>query len=107
MSLAPKAQIGAYEVVELVGEGGMGQVYRAHDPRLGRDVAIKVLPSAFSTDADRLRRFEQEARAAAAAPSPPAPASRGSIDQARRSASLANEATTTTFAFRPTADGWP
>src|SRR5206468_10558667 len=45
---------------------GMGEVYRARDPRLGRDVAIKVLPAGFSSDADRLHRFEQEARAAAA-----------------------------------------
>src|SRR5262245_30844383 len=66
MTLAAGVSVGAYEIAGLVGEGGMGQVYRAHDPRLGRDVAIKVLPSAFSTDADRLRRFEQEARAAAA-----------------------------------------
>ena len=49
-----------------IGAGGMGEVYRARDPRLGRDVAIKVLPAAFSADADRLHRFEQEARAAAA-----------------------------------------
>ena len=55
-----------YEVQSLVGIGGMGEVYRAHDPRLGRDVAIKVLPSAFASDPDRLRRFEQEARATAA-----------------------------------------
>lgn len=54
-----------YEVQSLLGIGGMGEVYRAHDPRLGRDVAIKVLPSAFASDPDRLRRFEQEARAAA------------------------------------------
>ncbi|HEX8895931.1 MAG TPA: hypothetical protein VF783_21595, partial [Terriglobales bacterium] len=55
-----------YEVQSLLGVGGMGEVYRAHDPRLGRDVAIKVLPSIFAGDPDRLRRFEQEARAAAA-----------------------------------------
>ena len=55
-----------YEVRSLLGVGGMGEVYRAHDPRLLRDVAVKVLPSIFANDPDRLRRFEQEARAAAA-----------------------------------------
>ena len=58
--------LGPYEIVSLVGAGGMGEVYRARDPRLGRDVAIKALPAEFSADADRLRRFEQEACAAAA-----------------------------------------
>src|SRR5215468_7584005 len=57
-------KIGPYQVISLVGYGGMGEVYRALDPRLGREVAIKLLPAAFSTDKDRLRRFEQEARAA-------------------------------------------
>ncbi len=66
MTLAPGARLGPYEVSSLVGSGGMGEVYRARDPRLGRDVAIKVLPAGFSTDSDRLRRFELEARAAAA-----------------------------------------
>src|SRR5262245_33519916 len=56
--------IGPYQVISLLGRGGMGEVYRALDPRLGREVAIKLLPAAFSTDKDRLRRFEQEARAA-------------------------------------------
>ncbi len=56
--------IGPYEIQAPIGAGGMGEVYRAKDPRLGREVAIKVLPSQFSSDADRLRRFEQEARAA-------------------------------------------
>jgi Tol biopolymer transport system component len=55
-----------YEVQSLLGAGGMGEVYRGHDPRLGRDVAIKILPRVFANDPDRLRRFEQEARAAAA-----------------------------------------
>jgi serine/threonine protein kinase len=66
MPLAPGARVGAYEVLGLLGAGGMGEVYRVRDPRLGREVAIKVLPSAFSEDAERLSRFEQEARAAAA-----------------------------------------
>src|ERR1700726_4798595 len=60
----PAPRLGPYEVVSAIGAGGMGEVWRARDPRLGRDVAIKVLPASFSADADRLRRFEQEARAA-------------------------------------------
>src|SRR5437764_881512 len=58
--------ISQYKVLSLLGEGGMGEVYRARDTKLGRDVAIKVLPAAFSADAERLRRFEQEAQAAGA-----------------------------------------
>jgi serine/threonine protein kinase/Tol biopolymer transport system component len=57
-------RLGPYEIVDRVGAGGMGEVYRARDPRLGREVAIKVLPGSFSADPSRLRRFEQEARAA-------------------------------------------
>src|SRR6478609_5715030 len=64
MTLAAGSKLGPYEVLGQIGAGGMGEVYRAKDPRLGRDVAIKVLPASFSNDADRLRRFEQEARAA-------------------------------------------
>jgi eukaryotic-like serine/threonine-protein kinase len=66
IALPPGTKLGDYEVQSLVGVGGMGEVYRARDPRLRRDVAIKVLPSLVSNDLDRLRRFEQEARAAAA-----------------------------------------
>src|SRR5438552_15086679 len=64
MALPAGARLGPYEILAPVGAGGMGEVYRAKDPRLGREVAIKVLPASFSQDADRLRRFEQEARAA-------------------------------------------
>jgi TolB-like protein/Flp pilus assembly protein TadD len=64
MSLAIGTLLGPYEVLAPLGAGGMGEVYRAKDPRLGREVAIKVLPASFSRDADRLRRFEQEAKAA-------------------------------------------
>ena len=64
MTIASGIQLGPYEILGQIGAGGMGEVYRAKDPRLGRDVAIKVLPASFSQDADRLRRFEQEARAA-------------------------------------------
>jgi hypothetical protein len=60
------ARVGPFEVLSLVGAGGMGEVYRARDPRLGRDVALKVLPVAIASDADRLRRFEIEARAVGA-----------------------------------------
>src|SRR5438045_553523 len=65
MALSPGTRLGAYEVLSLIGSGGMGEVYRARDPRLARDIAIKVLPAAFSGNIDRLLRFEQEARAAA------------------------------------------
>ena len=64
MTLAAGSRLGPYEILSPLGAGGMGEVYRARDPRLGRDVAIKVLPASFSQDADRLRRFEQEAKAA-------------------------------------------
>jgi Tol biopolymer transport system component/predicted Ser/Thr protein kinase len=66
MTLAAGTRLGPYEIVAPLGAGGMGEVYRAKDPRLGREVAIKVLPASFSQDADRLKRFEQEARAASA-----------------------------------------
>ncbi len=66
MTIASGARLGPYEILAPLGAGGMGEVYRARDPRLGRAVAIKVLPASFSQDADRLKRFEQEARAAGA-----------------------------------------
>jgi tetratricopeptide (TPR) repeat protein len=62
----PGTRLGPYEIVALIGSGGMGEVYRARDTRLGRDVAIKVLTGEFAADPERLRRFEQEARAVAA-----------------------------------------
>jgi Tol biopolymer transport system component len=66
MTLPAGTSLGPYQILAAIGAGGMGEVYRAHDPRLGREVAIKVLPPSFSGDPDRLRRFEQEARAAGA-----------------------------------------
>ncbi|MGA9815115.1 MAG: serine/threonine-protein kinase, partial [Terriglobales bacterium] len=66
MALSSGTKLGPYEIQSLVGAGGMGEVYRAHDSRLDRTVAIKVLPASFSADRDRMQRFAQEARAAAA-----------------------------------------
>ena len=66
MPLTPGTRLGPYEILAPIGAGGMGEVYRARDARLGREVAVKVLPEAFSVDSNRLRRFEQEARSASA-----------------------------------------
>ncbi len=66
MALAPRTRVGPYEILGSIGAGGMGEVYRARDTRLGRDIAVKVLPSSFAADPERLRRFEQEARTVAA-----------------------------------------
>ena len=65
-SISPNTTIAQYTIVSKIGEGGMGEVYRARDTKLGRDVAIKVLPASLSENADRLNRFEQEAQAAGA-----------------------------------------
>ncbi len=62
MSLEPGQLIGPYEVVTLIGRGGMVEVHRARDTKLDRDVALKVLPEAFTSDPDRLARFEREAK---------------------------------------------
>src|SRR2546425_7682272 len=66
MTLKPGTRLARYEIRSKIGEGGMGEVYRARDEQLNREVAIKVLPPIFSRDTDRLRRFEQEAQAAGA-----------------------------------------
>src|SRR6202795_3198303 len=66
MTLTQGTRLGSYEVVAQIGAGGMGEVYQAHDTKLGRDVAIKVLPEAFAHDADRLSRFQREAKMLAA-----------------------------------------
>src|SRR6185369_15328587 len=66
MALTPGTRLGPYEISAAIGAGGMGEVYRARDSRLNREVAIKVLPASFSSDAERLHRFQQEALAAAA-----------------------------------------
>ena len=66
MTLRESESLGPYRIVAPLGRGGMGEVYRATDTRLGRDVALKVLPREFVADSDRLSRFEREVRAAAA-----------------------------------------
>jgi Tol biopolymer transport system component len=66
MAISANARLGRYEIRSQLGAGGMGEVYLARDPKINRDVAIKVLPAAFSADSERLRRFEQEAQAAGA-----------------------------------------
>ena len=64
--LTPGQTLGPYDIVGVIGAGGMGQVYRAHDRKLNRDVAIKVLPDAFASDGERLARFTREAQMLAA-----------------------------------------
>jgi len=66
MPLQPGTRLGNYEVLSELGSGGMGEVYKARDLKLGREVAIKILPQEMASDSQRLRRFEQEARAASA-----------------------------------------
>jgi eukaryotic-like serine/threonine-protein kinase len=66
MTLAPGTRLGSYDIVGAIGAGGMGEVYRAHDAKLNREVAVKVLPELFASDPDRLARFEREAQAVAA-----------------------------------------
>ena len=66
MPLAPTTRLGPYEIIAPLGAGGMGEVVRARDTRLGREVALKILPESFARESDRLVRFEQEARAVAA-----------------------------------------
>src|SRR5712664_2264482 len=61
MPVSAGTRLGSYEVVALLGAGGMGEVYRAHDTRLGRQVAVKILPEPFARDPERLARFEREA----------------------------------------------
>ncbi len=61
MALAPGSRLGVYDVVALIGGGGMGEVYRARDSRLKRDVALKILPETFANDPERLARFQREA----------------------------------------------
>src|SRR5260370_41210074 len=62
MPILPGKRLGPYEILSAIGAGGMGEVYQAHDTKLGRDVAVKVLPEAFAHDPERLSRFQREAK---------------------------------------------
>src|SRR5213075_2435222 len=62
MALSAGTRLGSYEILASLGAGGMGEVYRAHDTKLGRDVALKVLPEAFAKDCERMARFQREAQ---------------------------------------------
>src|SRR6516162_9061551 len=66
MAFVPGSRLGAYELISLIGQGGMGEVYRAKDTKLGREVAIKILPDIFTHDPERLARFRREAQVLAA-----------------------------------------
>jgi serine/threonine protein kinase len=65
-TISPNSTLAHYSIISKIGAGGMGEVYRARDTRLGREVAIKILPANFANDADRMKTFEQEARATSA-----------------------------------------
>src|SRR5437762_7676483 len=99
MALDAGTMLGPYEIAAPIGAGGMGEVYRARDTRLHRDVAVKVLPPAVSADPDRLRRFEQEARAVAALNHPNILALHES-NSSSRSSSKANRCGTSWWAAR-------
>jgi eukaryotic-like serine/threonine-protein kinase len=73
MSLTPGTRLGLYEILAPTGAGGMGEVYRAKDNKLDRDVALKTLPEVFTSDADRLARFRRETQVLASLNHPPSP----------------------------------
>src|SRR6266496_3065942 len=90
MPLTPGARLGPYEIVSAIGGGGMGEVYRARDARLDRDVAIKILPEAFAADAERVARFQREAKVLASLNHPNIAIIHG-LEQAERARALVME----------------
>src|SRR5262245_47994665 len=86
MTLTPGTRLGPFEVIAPIGKGGMGEVYRARDTKLDRDVAIKVLPESFTSDQDRLARFHREAKVLASLNHPNIAAIYGFEDSAASSA---------------------
>ena len=78
MTLTTGTRFGAYEIATLIGAGGMGEVYRARDTRLNRDVALKIVPELFASDQDRLARFKRDAQLLASLNHPTSPPSTGS-----------------------------
>ena len=84
MALPPGSRLGAYEIVAPLDAGGMGEVYRARDTKLGRDVALKLLPDAFASDPDRLARFQREAHVLASLNHPNIAAIHGLEDALRQ-----------------------
>ena len=89
MALAPGTRRGPYEITGKIGAGGMGEVYRARDVKLNRDVALKVLPEAFASDPERLARFEREAKTLAALNHAHIAHSQGTVPQGSRAGSYA------------------
>lgn len=88
--MAPGTQLGAYEILGTLGAGGMGEVYRARDARLNREVAIKVLPEIFALDPDRLARFEREAKTLASLNHPGIAHIHGLLDKIPRRTDVAS-----------------
>ena|SRR5438105_2075276 len=91
MQIEAGTQFASYEILGSLGAGGMGEVYRAHDPRIGRDVAIKILRAATAADPDRLHRFQQEAHAAGILNHPEVPAKLLRFDLGKESATVVRE----------------
>jgi serine/threonine protein kinase len=109
MSLGPGARLGPYEILSAIGARGMGEVYRARDTKLGRDVALKVLPDTFALDSDRLARFKREAQVLASLNHPHIAAIYGFEDSGETQAlvRITSIRTMPITTLRPTGVSWP